>query len=264
MMPNGPSSVDHYRQDSFVPARPPKLLVSVRNAVEARVAMAGGADWIDLKEALAGSLGPVEVETARAAVAAVAGRRCISAALGELVDWATSPARRLLEVPEIRVVKLGLSGCALRSDWRERWTAAAQEVAAAGKQLVAVSYADAEQAQAPPPLEIVLLATAASCRYLLIDTFDKQAGSLPTHLDHERLQEILNLAKQANIQTVVAGGLLKETLSQLPHRPIDLIAIRGAACSTGRSSLVRQDLVERFRDAIAARWVREDRKSETI
>ena len=42
----------------------PKLLVSVRDVSEAEAALAGGADWIDLKEPQAGSLGAVCPETA--------------------------------------------------------------------------------------------------------------------------------------------------------------------------------------------------------
>ena len=62
----------------------PKLLVSVRDVSEAAAALAGGADWIDLKEPFTGPLGAVDVETAEGVVECVAGRCQVSAALGEL------------------------------------------------------------------------------------------------------------------------------------------------------------------------------------
>lgn len=251
---NGFTCVDLPRPTTSCPIQPPRLLVSIRDAAEARIAVAGGADWIDLKEPRAGPLGAVEVETARAVAATVAARRPLSAALGELTSWAKSRARHLLDVPEIGVVKLGLSGCAARSDWTQRWRDAAQEVRAAGKHLVAVAYADAHEAQAPRPVEIVSLASRCCCRYLLIDTFSKERGSLPAHLSRESLRDVLCLAKKYAIQTVVAGGLLRETLSQLPDGPIDLIGVRGAVCEAGRCSAMRGDLVEQFREAMAARW----------
>ena len=232
----------------------PRLLVSVRSAAEATSAIAGGADWIDLKEPRAGSLGAVDLVVARSVIEAVAGRALVSAALGELIDWPTSPARSLLTVPEISVVKLGLSGCALRSDYVERWQKAAREVAVAGKQLVAVVYADAKQSQSPAPREVICQAIAASLGYVLVDTFDKQAGSLLTHLPVPKLAEILNLASKGELQKVVAGGISTTMLAHLPERLVDVVAVRGAVCVLGRSSEVQQVLVEQFRAAMAARW----------
>ena len=40
-----------------VELRRPKLLVSVRDVAEAEAALAGGADWIDLKEPVGGAAG---------------------------------------------------------------------------------------------------------------------------------------------------------------------------------------------------------------
>ena len=82
----------------------PRLLVSVRSAEEAEAALIGGADWIDLKEPSAGPLAAVGVEVAKQVVDCVAGRRPISAALGELIEWLDSPAQQLLEVEGISVV----------------------------------------------------------------------------------------------------------------------------------------------------------------
>jgi len=64
-----------------------KMLVSVRNAAEARVAAGGGADFIDLKEPRAGALGGLPVAVIAAVVAAL--RRSgstlpVSATIGDL------------------------------------------------------------------------------------------------------------------------------------------------------------------------------------
>jgi len=69
----------------------PKLLVSVRDAAEARAALVGGADLIDVKEPSRGSLGRAEADTIAAVAHAVGGRTPVSAALGELRDWADEP-----------------------------------------------------------------------------------------------------------------------------------------------------------------------------
>src|SRR4051812_19122876 len=101
----------------------PRLLVSVRDAYEAREAMAGGADWIDLKEPRRGPLGAVDAETARQVVAEVAGCAVVSAAAGELAAWSHSPARELATLTGVSHLKLGLAGC--REDaWQSRWLSA--------------------------------------------------------------------------------------------------------------------------------------------
>ena len=50
-----------------------RLLVSVRSAAEARTALAGGADVIDVKEPAHGSLGRASTEVIREVIDAVAG-----------------------------------------------------------------------------------------------------------------------------------------------------------------------------------------------
>ena len=58
-------STDRGNQPKIVPATTPRLLVSVRNLHEARQAVAGGADWIDLKDPHQGPLGPVDATAAQ-------------------------------------------------------------------------------------------------------------------------------------------------------------------------------------------------------
>jgi uncharacterized protein (UPF0264 family) len=68
------------------------LLVSVRSAAEAEAALAGGAGLIDVQEPGRGSLGRADAETVAAVLRAVAGRRPVSAALGELTEGGASPS----------------------------------------------------------------------------------------------------------------------------------------------------------------------------
>jgi len=232
----------------------PRLLVSVRDADEVMAALEGGADWIDLKEPLAGPLGAVDAEVAIQVVERVAGHKPVSAALGELLDWPDSPSRSLLEIEGISVVKLGLAGCKDRDDWQSLWQAAAALVCEFGKTLVAVAYADWHQAQSPPPKEVIAYTQANQCRFFLIDTFDKQNGTVFDHLSTLELQEILALAKSASIQSVIAGSLAQNTLAELPSEGIDLVAVRGAVCAGERTETICQVQVAEFCKAVANRW----------
>ena len=232
----------------------PRLLVSVRDAEEVLAALAGGADWIDLKEPNAGALAGVEVEVAREAVEALAGRRPLSAALGELRDWSASPTSGLLNVAGIGVVKLGLAGCARLDDWQQQWQAVAEDAATTEKQLVAAIYADWQQAEAPRPAEILEIAQQSGSRYLLIDTFDKRAGSTFDYLSPADLAQIFCKAKQGGMTTVLAGSLSPELLGQVPSKAVDLVAVRGAVCRGERTSRVEARLVEDFLLALALRF----------
>src|SRR5258708_23388894 len=60
------------------------LLASVNGPAEAEIAVAQGADIIDLKDTSKGAFGAVAPEVVRATVTAVAGRRPVSAVTGEL------------------------------------------------------------------------------------------------------------------------------------------------------------------------------------
>jgi (5-formylfuran-3-yl)methyl phosphate synthase len=230
---------------------PPRLLVSVRNATEALDALAGGADWIDLKEPSAGPLGAVDAITAAEAVARVAGQAPVSAAAGELCDWFDSPQRDLLNVSGISLLKLGLAACA-ETDWRPRWQRAAREVAAAGKSLVAVIYADAHAAGSPSPNAVLAAAAAAYCPWVLWDTFDKSLGPLLEHTSSAALAVQLRQARAAGLRTVVAGRLTEDALLRLPLELIDIIAVRGAVCRDSRQSAVCRERVCALARAIVA------------
>src|ERR1700678_3944537 len=88
------------------PPSSPALLVSVRAVEEAAAALAGGADLIDVKEPNRGSLGRADDAVIAAVVAIVAGRRPVSAAMGELRDRGPP-----FPGPELAYQKWGLSGC---------------------------------------------------------------------------------------------------------------------------------------------------------
>lgn len=209
-----------------------RLLISVRDAQEARTALDAGAHLIDVKDPGRGPLGFAGFETVEQVVHEVAGRVPVSAALGELCDWQQTPAG---EFPRgLAYAKLGMAGCARRDDWPQLWKKALEQFPA-GVGPVAVVYADWPSAAAPPPAEIVIHAAANHCRAVLVDTFDKSKGNL---LDWWTLEELANLAEQARrhgMLVVLAGSLNVTTIPQvLVHTP-DYIAVRGAACRAGRN-----------------------------
>jgi uncharacterized protein (UPF0264 family) len=217
-----------------------RLLISVRSALEAASAADAGADLIDVKEPARGSLGAADRDTIRQVVDALAGRRPVSAAFGELRDeQGGDPAT----VPRtLNYAKIGLAGCALDADWAggwQRWLNALPWQV----QGVAVAYADNSTAQSPDPYEILRRACDFGCAAVLVDTFDKMAGGLLDAWPLAQLERFVEACRTSGRRIVLAGSLTEKTIRRiLPLRP-DFIAVRGAACSAGRAGTLDPEKV---------------------
>ncbi|HTU26519.1 MAG TPA: (5-formylfuran-3-yl)methyl phosphate synthase [Pirellulales bacterium] len=211
-----------------------KLLVSVRDAGEARLALAAGVDLIDVKEPLAGALGPAAPAVVAEIAAAVGGARPLSVALGELDDF---DAARVPRVPGIAFAKLGLAHGAGRCDWPGRWQGAIAALPA-GTAPVAVVYADHARARSPAFRPILTQAVRLGCRAVLVDTFDKGAGGIFDHWSADAVREFIDKTQAAGLMAVVGGGLTLESIERLLPLAPDYVAVRGAACGADRTASI--------------------------
>ncbi|MBI1916351.1 MAG: hypothetical protein HYS12_16705 [Planctomycetes bacterium] len=222
-----------------------QLLVSVRSPGEAEAALAGGATVLDVKEPRRGPLGRADDAVLRAVVTRVAGRRPVSAALGELTE-----ARGGLDLPAgLSFVKWGLAGAA-GLDWRTAFLSRIEQLAHDGTRpgeaprAVVVAYADAERAAAPSVVEVVAFAgEVARTRpgaggILLVDTFEKRptfpSGRPLTLLDWLSVPAVTALCQRcrsAGVRVALAGSLGPEEIRQLLSVRPDWFAVRGAACA---------------------------------
>ena len=211
------------------PERVPELLVSVRSADEARAALAGGAALIDVKEPAHGPRGRASDVVIAGVVAAVAGRRPVSAALGEWADAAPEP-----KVAGLTFIKRGLAG-SHRSDWRASswWPDRPPE-------RVVVAYADWQCAQAPPVEDVVEFALARPGGTLLLDTHCKAPSpslarppTLLDWLDVEWLTSLCRRCEQAGVRIALAGSLGVGEITTLRGARPTWFAVRGAACDGG-------------------------------
>ena len=223
------------------------LLVSVRSAEEALLALAGGADLIDVKEPRRGSLGYADPAVWQKVQQAVASRVPTSVALGELLS---DPVERLAsQAAGFAYAKIGLASCGNEPLWREKWLAALQCLPQSVAP-VAVVYADWEQAQAPRPEEILCAAIEFSVEMILVDTWDKRGGRLLDHLPLEQLLQLACAAERAKIGFVLAGSLTIEMLPPLlPLRP-RYFAVRGAVCRGERTRDIDPQLVAELASAL--------------
>jgi uncharacterized protein (UPF0264 family) len=219
-----------------------RLLVSVRDAREAEIAIAEGVDLIDVKEPSHGALGAADARTIEAIARAVAGRAPLSAALGELLEAISLPPRL---ASQLRYAKFGLAGCSKHGDWKDRWQRAIANLPA-GVAAVAVGYADFTAACAPEIETVLANARVVGCAAVLFDTFGKSGGSLVDHVGLSRLSHLIAEARRVGLLTVVAGGLTGREIRQvLPLGP-DYVGVRGAACRGDRSGRLDRNRVSRL------------------
>jgi uncharacterized protein (UPF0264 family) len=231
----------------------PGLLVSVRSADEAIAALVGGADVIDVKEPAHGSLGAASAATIEAIIEAIDGCAPVTAAAGELIDLYCANQTAL--PVGLSLFKVGLAGCSTIPDWANHWRKAVTSLAPrsnAFQQTVAVVYADWRTANAPAPDDVLQLAVNSQCPALLIDTFDKSAGTLFDAWPAASLNSFLTKTRRHDIMTVLAGSLVGDHVAAAAQLAPDLIAVRTAACEAGRNSAISRKRVRLLQKNIKA------------
>ena len=147
-----------------------RMLASVANAAEAGVVLQLGADVVDLKDARRGALGAVSLDTAREAIAAVAGRSETSAALGDppYNEEALLEGARALAAMGVDYVKLAVDAPTL-DRLGDSLSRLARDVA-----LVGMMFADEKP-------DFALLAKLAAARLQGRDARHARQDSRPSH-----------------------------------------------------------------------------------
>lgn len=223
-----------------------RLLVSVRDAREARLAVESGVDWIDLKEPTAGPLGAADLDTVRAVAQVLSSHDRRSAALGELVHCCPSQAREYANY--FPLLKMGLSNVMADSMWRNHWRQRLDELDGelrkTGCSLVPVVYADWQQCGAPPITDIVDYAGRVRAPFLLIDTYQKNGSHLLDHLSQQDLLAIVRQLAANQCRVVLAGSLGIQQANQLSQLPVEAIGIRGAVCLNGRVNSLCEEKIK--------------------
>ena len=198
------------------------FLASVRNEGEAALALAAGADVIDLKEPLRGALGAVTMETVRDCVRAVGGRSIVSATVGDVpLDAATLREAALQQhALGVEYVKLGV----FPGDGAEEAMRGLDRLARRA-QLIFVLFADAL-----PDFDAVAVASRVGARGVMLDTMTKDGGPLLEHLTEERLSAFVVHARNDGLLVGLAGSLRASHVVPLLAIEPDLLGFRGALC----------------------------------
>ena len=230
-----------------------KLLVSVRNADEARAALGNGVDVIDVKEPSRGPMGRADSEVITSVKACVGqgttsiGTVSVSAALGELVEPAP------LDLPRtLHYVKIGLAHAP--RNWESRLHE--RFFALRPAQCIAVAYADHERVEAPPVPAV--LAWASRLRGLaagvLIDTAVKDGHTLFDWTGPRTVRGWIERVRADGLLIALAGSLKGQDFEQAVKLNPDIVAVRGAACVGGaRQQKINAERVRALSDVVHAR-----------
>jgi uncharacterized protein (UPF0264 family) len=213
-----------------------QLLVSVRSAAEAGVALAGGAELIDIKEPANGPLGMAPLSVITDVLAVVSGRVPVSAAAGEARDAVDFLPAGI--VNQLVFLKYGPAGCAggERAVWDRTFESARNRLAdmKASCLVVVTAYADWRRSRAPSPEELCRVACKHRAGPFLLDTWGKDGSTLLDWLPLAQVADLCRRCVAAGVPVALAGSLgPTEIPTLLPLQPT-WIAVRGAACHGGQ------------------------------
>lgn len=222
------------------------FLASVSTLEEARIALRGGADIIDLKAPALGALGAVSPAVQRSVVALVGARRCTSATTGDLPMQPDVIRHAIARTAGsgVDLVKVGLPALERHRDCLR----AVADSAAAGIRVVAVLFAELK-----PPLWLVDELAQAGCHGVMLDTGNKADGGLRRYLPAKRLEAFLQRARRLHLLNALAGSLQADDIAALLPLAPDYLGFRGALCDAGvRTAGLSAQALARIRAAIPA------------
>ncbi len=143
-----------------------------------------------------------------------------------------------------------MAGCLNLPAWQARWHAW-RATLPAHIQPVAVIYADACRAAAPPAHEVLAVAAEGNCHVVLWDTFTKDGTHLLDHVTQKELDALVHAARYRGMLLVLAGSLKIEHIPAVMRWRPDYLAVRGAVCHRDRTGSVCPQRVARFVQAMS-------------
>ena len=231
-------------------------MVSVQDLYEAKQALKGGADIVDVKnlqEALVGSAHPNVVKQIRDEVPSA---HHASVTLGVVPDQIGTVAMAVYAAGTLDAtsVKVGF----MVSEYSvalETLLAAKEALVGTQTKLIGSLFADnlLYEGGIDPDL-MVKLAKEGQCDGFLIDTLVKDGRNLFDFVPEERLKEMVLEGKELGMSTALSGHLKMSDLDELSRVNPDIVGVRGAVCQKGdRDSRVHWESVADFKKQLDLR-----------
>ncbi|MEE9594361.1 MAG: (5-formylfuran-3-yl)methyl phosphate synthase [Candidatus Hydrothermarchaeales archaeon] len=230
-----------------------KLLVSPLDPEEAKAAVEGGADIVDVKNPKEGSLG-ANFPWVIAEIKSNLPRGVeLSATIGDLdfKPGTASLAAYGLARLDVDYVKAGFYGIRNEEQALEMGKALKRAISG-GSRLIIAGYADHTDIGSIDPLTLPEIARRVDAYGVMIDTARKNGVSLFQHMKINAVENFVKESKDAGIMCALAGSLDFDDLATLKEIQPDVVGIRGLACTNGdrNKGRISAELVERIKSFI--------------
>jgi uncharacterized protein (UPF0264 family) len=191
-----------------------RLMISVVCAAEAREALEGGAEILDVKNPAEGSLGAQPPRIIREIKELASGCVAVSAAIGDMPNLPGTAALAALGAAACGAdyIKVGLRGPRTVREAIALLGEVRQAVVEFRTSVIAAAYADFQRAGTIDPAHLPAVAAAAGIRGCLLDTAVKDGQSLFAFMNPSMLRSLVEQAHAAGLLIGLAGALRAEDL----------------------------------------------------
>ena len=211
-------------------------MISVISREEARDALLGGAEILDVKNPREGSLGAQPPEIIGNIKALASGRVKISAAIGDIPNLPGTAALAALGAALCGAdyIKVGLYGTKNRADAEILLHEVQKAVRDFNTSVIAAAYADFHRAGTLNPEYLPRIAASAGVKGCLLDTAVKDGLGLFDFLQPARIRLLVEQAHADGLMFGLAGALSEKDLPLARELGADVAGIRTAACPNNR------------------------------
>jgi uncharacterized protein (UPF0264 family) len=232
-----------------------RLLVSPMNIKEARAAIAGGADILDVKNPKEGSLGANFPWTINAVVDLAEGKVPVSATIGDL-DYkpgTASLAALGAAFSGADYIKAGLLGVKTADQAADMLNNIVQAVKSYDqrKKVVASAYSDFMRVGSISPMLLPNVAKSSGADVVMVDTAIKDGRSTFEFMSDKELSMFISEGQRLGLEVAIAGTISFKDIGLLKRIAPDIIGVRGIVCGGDRRSSIKAELVTKLKLAIS-------------
>lgn len=233
-----------------------ELLVSAINLNEAKEALMGDADILDIKNPKEGSLGANFPWVIRQISQYVNKSKVISTTVGD-VDYkpgTVSLAALGCAVSGSDYIKVGLYGTHNYNQAKEVMDAVVKSVKEYDNSItvVACGYADYYNINSLSSQEIIEVARDSNCDVAMLDTYNKNGNTLTDYQSTDELMSFVDKAHDYDLKVALAGSVNQDHINLLKQLGCDIMGVRGCVCSGGdrNTGHIDSQLVKQLKDNI--------------